>query len=195
MLKPVRTADPSETPVSATEAKAHCDISYSDDDDLFGLLINAATAHFDGWTGILGRCLVTQTWRIDCADWPANGIIRLPFPDVQSISSVKYFDTDNAEQTVSTSLYGLYEDEMGAFVRLGDIFTSPGVYDDRLDAVQVTFVAGYGAAAAVPAAIKAAILMTVAHLYENRETVTDMETFEVPMGAKALAAPYRRRRL
>lgn len=192
MLKPVRTSAPSTAPVSVADAKAHCDVTYSDDDDLFTALIEAATAHLDGWTGILGRCLVTQSWQVSFYDWPASGDIRLPFPDVSAITSVKYYDTDNAEQTVSSSLYELIEDERGAIVRFLDSFTSPSVYDDRTDAVNIVFVAGYGAASAVPGAITTAIKMMVANWYETREATTPQQMTEVPMGAQMLLAPYRR---
>lgn len=192
MLRPVLTSAPATTPISVTEAKAHCDITYSGDDSLIGALVDAATAHVDGWAGILGRCLVTQSWRVSFADWPASGCIRLPFPDVSAITSVKYYDADNVEQTVSSSLYELLEDERGSFIRFLDDFTSPSVYDDRSDGVRVVFVAGYGNAAAVPAAIRVALLMIVAHLYENREAVTMGQAIELPMGAAALLAPYRR---
>lgn len=195
MLAPVRTAAPSTNPVTLVEAKAHCDITYDGDDDLIDLLIEAATSRFDGWSGVLGRCIVTQTWRVDLTDWPACGIIRLPFPDIQSISSVKYYDSDDVEQTVNSSQYAIYHDAKGGFLRFADNFTYPAAYSDRLDAVQVVFLAGFGDASAVPPAIKAAILMTVAHLYENREATTDLNMIEVPHGVRALVDPFRRRTL
>lgn len=68
----------------------------------------------------------------------------------------------------------------------------PGSYH-REDAVSVTYVAGYGNADAVPAPIKAAILLIVGHLYENREASTVGVSAELlPMAVDALLAPYRR---
>jgi uncharacterized phiE125 gp8 family phage protein len=37
--------------------------------------------------------------------------------------------------------------------------------------IQVTYVAGYGAAASVPQKYKQAMLLLIGHWYENRETV------------------------
>lgn len=52
-----------------------------------------------------------------------------------------------------------------------------------------TFTSGYGGAAAVPAAIKAAILLHVGTLYEYRGTMAERVS---PTGAyEALIAPYR----
>ena len=63
MHRPVLVTPPAETPVSRTEAKAHLRVDGTGDDDLIDGLIDAAVAHLDGYTGILGRCMVTQTWR------------------------------------------------------------------------------------------------------------------------------------
>lgn len=154
-------------------------------------LVAAATAHLAGYSGVLGRCLVNETWRQDFSDWPASGVLRLPFTDVSSVT-VKYYDADNAEQTVSSSLYETLEDARGSYIRFLDGFTSPTVYDDRSDGVQVTLVAGFGAAAAnVPAALRAAVLLLTAHWYENREAVGESQT-ELPLGVASLIAPYRR---
>lgn len=192
MLRPVRTQAPSEALLALADVKAHCRVDFSDDDPLLTALIQAATDHLDGWSGVLGRCLVSQEWRVDLCAWPAKGVIRLPFPDVSSVT-VKYFDADNQEVTVASSLYQRLEDERGSFIHFLDDFTFPTVYDDRSDAVQVTFTAGYGDAADVPQAIKHAALFLIAHWYENREAATVGVTPDVlPMAVDALIAPYRR---
>lgn len=195
MLKPVLTSAPAEDLVTLAEAKAHCHVEFSDDDALLTGLVAAATRRLDGYSGILGRCLVTQSWRVDMSDWPRADVLRLPFPDVSTITSVKYFDADNAEQTVSSGLYELQADARGSFIRFRDEFTAPEVYDDRLDAVKVIFVAGYGAASAVPAPIRTAALMMVAHWYANREAAASGEMHEIPLGVTALTEPYRHGRI
>ena len=61
------------------------------------------------------------------------------------------------------------------------------------DAVKVTFTVGYGATAAdVPESFKAAILLLVGHLFENREAVaTGLTVTEVPLAWKYLLNSYR----
>lgn len=188
MIAPVRTVAPTELPVTLDEAKQWARIDHSDHDDMVNALISAAVGHTDGHTGVLGRCLVTQTWRQDFACW--QGSLQLPFPDVASVV-VKYYDASNALQTVSSSLYSLLADERGSYVWFNDDFTAPTVSDDRMDAVQVTLVAGYGAASAVPEAIKAAIKMLVAHWYDN-VAASEANMNEIPFGVSAILAPYRR---
>lgn len=192
MLTPIRTVAPTELPVSRAEAKAQLQIDSgnTDWDTLIDGYLNAATAYLDGWTGILGRCLVTQTWeaRFECFDEDFD----LPFPDVSSVV-VKYYDTANTLQTYSSSYYQLIQEDGGSEVNIYPTSPLPGITLQREDAVVITMVAGYGAASAVPSAIKQAILMMVAHWFTNRETVAVGETaVDMPFAAKALLAPYRR---
>lgn len=177
-----RFAAPSVTPVSLTEIKAHCRVDGSDDDTTLQIYLDAAVAHLDGAEGILGRCLVTQTWdyNLDAFD----GDIVVPLPDLQSVTSVTYVDSAGATQTVSAADYTVAGQRI-----VPD--TSWPVAGDVPNAVTVRFVAGYGLAAAVPAAIKAAILLYVGDLYANREGSGEFGN----MAARALLMPYKKWRL
>lgn len=186
MLAPVRTTPPGATPVSLTEVKAHCRVDDTDSDAVLTVLLNAAVNHLDGWTGILGRAMVTQSWR---QDYGAFGRLRLPLGPVASITSITYYDGDNAQQTLADSVYVLRTDSLGAYVELKPDQSWPSAYS-RTDAVSVTYVAGTEAAD-VPAALKAAILLMVSHWNENREAVSEGARMEVPMSANALIGPYR----
>jgi uncharacterized phiE125 gp8 family phage protein len=190
MHRPIRTVAPAVDPVTLAEAKLWARIDHSAHDEMVSSMLAGAIAHLDGYTGMLGRCIINQTWKQKFHDWSRD--LRLPFPDVSTITSVKYFDATNAEQTVSSSLYELLEDERGSFVRMTGDFTDPAIYDERSDAVSVTFVAGYGAAAEnVPDAIKAAIKMLVAHWYDQPAAAEQPMT-EIPFGVTAMISPYRR---
>jgi uncharacterized phiE125 gp8 family phage protein len=209
MLKPVRTSAPAETPVSLTEAKAQLGVTGSGSDTLITALIAAATERLDGWAGVLGRALVTQTWAQTFPRFPACEVIGLALAPVQSVTSIAYYDADNAAQTLSASVYTLLDDEIGPFVTLQADQSWPGTYA-REDAVTVTYVAGYGAAAAVPAPIRQAIILMVRELHQFslqdsrlvREQVPGVGMREyaqgaaaqspLPRAAAALLAPYRR---
>src|SRR5690606_10673336 len=65
MHRPVRVTPPAIQPVTLAEAKLHLRVDHDDEDALISNLIQAATGHLDGWTGILGHCLVEQVWRQD----------------------------------------------------------------------------------------------------------------------------------
>jgi len=189
MLKPVRITAPADTPISLAEAKANMRVDGTDEDALITSLIGAAVDLIDGWSGILGRCVFTQTWRQDFQDFPSGRMIRLPLDPVQS-GTVGYSDTANVEQTLSGTFYSLHTDDVGPFLWLLDGQNWPSV-NDRLDAVRIEMVVGYGAASDVPNSIKQALFLMVGHWYENREA-SGRSMQEIPLGVYALLAPYRR---
>ncbi|MFC4625432.1 head-tail connector protein, partial [Daeguia caeni] len=147
MLTPVRIVAPANMPVSLSEAKAHLRVDHDDQDDLIIAQIRAATAWLDGWSGILGRALVTQTWRQDFVGFADH--LPLPLAPVTAIDSVSYFDGDNVQQTLDTGVYDLFADARGAYVTRRSGQSWPATFR-RADAVSIIFTAGYGAAADVP---------------------------------------------
>lgn len=202
MLAPVRTVAPAGMPVSLEMAKVQLRIVERDsagvvlpheDDALVEGFIAAATDHLDGLSGILGLALVEQTWRQDLDGFGV--CLRLPLGPVKAngIVDVKYFDLANVSQTLDAGTYQVLVDHAGrphVVLRSGQAWPSTFA---RPDAVSITFKAGYGAAADVPAAIKSAILLHVGHLYENREAVNvGNAVAALPLGHAALIAPYRR---
>jgi len=133
-------------------------------DPLLGMLITAARRIAEARTG---RALITQTWELVLERFSSELVIdMLP---VQSISSVKYYDADNALQTVDAADYVLDpETNLAARVLLADGKSWPSTFR-RPDAVIVRFVAGYGAGAAVPAEIRLWICAQVAAAYRSPE--------------------------
>lgn len=193
MLRPVRTVAPAADLLDIDAVKLQLHEDGTDQDSLIEALIAAATAHLDGYSGILGRCLINQTWRQDFEAFATR--LRLPFPDVSSVSSLQYYDANNAQQTVADANYQLLEDELGAFIELSGLYTPPVTYGYRRDAVSVTFVAGYGPAASdVHPSVIPAALMLIGHWYENREAVNIGNIVsELPFAVRALLAPVSRK--
>lgn len=176
---------PAEEPLTTAEAKLHLRVDGSDDDALIARLVAAARRSAEHETK---RALVTQTW-----DWTLDGFPRwfeVPKPPLQSVDEITYLDDAGAEQTLPTSVYRVDAAREPGRITLGYGQTWPSTYPVA-SAVTVRFVAGYGAAAAVPEDIKAAMLLTIAHWYRNREAVNvgNIVT-EMPMGAKMLIGPH-----
>ena len=164
MIRPVLITPPETTPVSLADLKQEAAAGFTDDDALLQGYLGAAIAHLDGYAGILGRCLISQTWAQPFRCWRDR--MRLPFPDVASVV-VTYFDDEAAEQTVSDDLYEVTEGPRGAEVVFKDAFIRPSLDDDRDAPVKMTFVAGYGAAEDVPQDIKICILALARHWYDR----------------------------
>lgn len=195
-LAPVLVTPPAATPVTLAEAKGHCRVDGSDDDAQIQQYLNAAVGHLDGRGGILGRCIMEQTWSIALRCWPTDRCIRLPFCDIHEDSvEVKYSDASNVEQTLDPALYDLHHDAAGGFLWLKNAFSGPTYFDDRLDPIRITFDAGMDEDSPGLAAIRSAILLLVGNLYENREDVVVGQSLFVaglPFGVDALIAPWRR---
>lgn len=191
-LTPTLITPPSESPVSVYDAKSNCRIETTDEDPLITSLIAASTSYVEGYSGILGRALITQTWAQSFSRFPADRCIRVPLLPIQSITTIKYYDADDVEQTFDSAKYRLLTDKLGAYVELKDSESWPST-KSRGDAMTVTYVAGYGNKGSdVPPAIRQAILMMVGHFYENRELSAPITISEVPFAADALLVPFRR---
>ncbi|MEP6827922.1 MAG: head-tail connector protein [Aestuariivirga sp.] len=186
-----RKIAPALTPVTLAEAKLHCTANdFTDDDAMLGIYISAATARLDG-LGILGRCLISQTWELYYDTFPC-GNLQIPLGKLISVASVEYIDPT----TLSYVAWDPANYDVDLFSDDGWIVpvdTWPTIADS-INAVRVTFTAGYGDAPSdVPDSIRVAILMMVANWYANRETVVVGSTVStLPLGAEDLLAPYRR---
>lgn len=190
-----RTIDPTVEPVTLAEAKAHLNITGTDDDTLISGLIKAAREHAEIYTN---QAFVSQTWLHVMDDFPAWEM-RLSHPPLISVTSIKYYDADNVQQTLAEGTdYTLDTYSKPGWVVPG---TSgwPTVYSDGINAVEVTYVAGYADSASsptdladnVPQSVKLAILLHVGHMYEHRESHSDFPVNTVPMAYEALLFPYR----
>lgn len=151
---------------------------------------------------ICRRALITQSWlmtmdkfpspgmEMSSANWygPSWGIspgpltvirpdgktlyeIMLPLPPLQTVDSIKYWDPSGVQQTLDPSAYIVDNvSEPGRVVPA--VGTSWPSTQNRVNAVEVRFTAGYGADGSfVPAGIKQWMLMRVTDAFENREAV------------------------
>jgi len=188
--KIIEAADPV---VTWDEARLHLRIDAADEQPYVELLIAAATSHIDGLTGVLNRAVGLQTVeeRFDAFDdrltlelGPAVAIAgtygaSLPL-------GVFHVDEAGDEQAVDDEIYALDGD--GVVLRDGaawptDVSADPGAVIVRYQA---------GEEGDVPAALRHAILLLVAHWYANREAVvTGTIATALPFSVEALLKPYR----
>ena len=137
------------------------------------------------------RALITQTWTMKLDKFPSSGFIEIPKLNLQSVTSIKYLDEDGNIQTWSDTLYDVdISSKPGRVIPIED--ESYPDTDGSLGNVEILYVAGYGDAGSdVNQSIIMAMLMTIGHLYQNREAVvTGTIAIEVPLGAKSMIAPF-----
>lgn len=155
---------PTEEPVTLADLKLQCRIDGTDEDALLATFISAARRKAEGE---LRRVLITSTWEQAFDDFP-EAEVRLDGCPLQSVTSITYLDAQGVERAVDQSLYLVDTFQEPSFVIPASPWPATAA---SVNAVRVRLVAGYGAAADVPADIRAWILLTAAYLYEQREAM------------------------
>jgi len=187
--RPVRITPPAMLPVSLEEFTSHARIDVLGSNADASAFLDAAVSHLDGYSGVLGRCMVAQGWRQDFSNW--HKYLKLPFPDVSEVT-ISYLDEDGVSQDVDSAVLEVIEDQGGTYIKFKDAFSSPAIFNDAAYPISVSFTAGYGVDTDVPAALRVAIKLLAAHWYESREAASANAMNSIPYGVDALIAPYRR---
>jgi len=154
-------------PVSVAEAKAYCRIDGSTEDTFVESLIKTAVRWIEDHP-FCSRALVSQEYQLTLSRFP--DAIVLPRPPLVSVSSVKYYDVNGDQQTLATDQYQVASQSEPARIVPAPGCTWPST-QERLEAVEVNYTAGYANAASVPPGLKLAVMMLVNHWYRTREPV------------------------
>ena len=162
---------PAAEPITLTEAKLHCRIDADDtsQDTVINDLIAAARYRCER---VADRALISQVWRLTMDAWPNDGVFlfpRAPLAWDTNANSITYIDYQGNTQTWDSSQYNVDSDDEPGRIALAYRCIFPVILP-RVNAVTVTFTAGYGAAAAnVPVEIRERLKVHVGYCWENRE--------------------------
>ena len=181
---------PTGYPITVIEAKAHIQL----DDDIIDqdALIEAdIAAAVDLAELMTNRQFMPATRVYRCDRFPGSaGVIRLPRAPVQSIASITYVDTAGATQTLASSGYDL--DAFSSPARVAPSYgnTWPATRLE-MNAVAITYVAGYGGRDHVPEAIRQALKITVEDFFRERgSTSVGAPPAELPTAAQRLLRQF-----
>lgn len=176
------------TPITSADARDYLRIDVdTSDDELMNLILSAVDFVEKSVSG--GVTLLKKTYDLTLDAFPKSSDtpIALPRPPLQSVTSIKYYDPDNTQQTWTSTEYSV-----------GTPTEGPGIvypaynYDwpatiDRRDAVVIRYVAGFETVNAIPARMKQAIRYLVVHYFENRDAfVTGTISSEVDLTVRSL---------
>lgn len=205
---------PDSEPVSLDEAKLQLRVDIDDDDALISALIVAAREHCEQ---IAGRSFTQQTlelvlddwplerkreltlaaalgagqWNMALDTWPRRGEIVIPMPPLQSVTYVTYKTADGITRTLGTDQYAVDVDDMPGRITLMNGLNWPSDTLWPSAAIRIRYVAGVSAQE-VPASVRAAMRLLIAHWYENREEGSaKIRTVPPAFGVNALLMPYR----
>jgi uncharacterized phiE125 gp8 family phage protein len=137
---------------------------------------------------LTGRALITQTWDLFLEAFPSEIALR---PRLQTVTHVKYIDTNGTLQTLATSQYTVDANaEPGRIVPAYGV-SWPGTRSVP-NAVQVRFVAGYGLTSdTVPQELRHAIAVLTATLHHYREAYVEQPLAKVPQAFWQLVNQHR----
>ena len=179
---------PAAEPLTLADAKAYLRVAHSDDDAVIAALIAGARSHVEAQTR---RALITQTWRLIRDAWPPDGRIAVAPAPLRSVVAARVYDAGGATHAVDTGAFVADKSAAPAVLAF-----APGTLagSGRAAAgIEIDVEVGYGAAPAnVPETLRQALLLLVAHWYENRGLIAIGRSVAVlPLPIAALIAPYR----
>ena len=184
MKNQLKTAPASE-PITLADARAYLGIVQAADtgrDAIISTHIAAARTWAEQYCRI---AVITQTWEL-YLDSFSDSITLLG--KLQSVTSVKYYDTSDALQTASNTLY--YVDTVNSAIVLKDGSAWPTT-KTRPNAVVIEYVTGFGNAAAIPEDIKTALKFLVDHWEKNQKKIDGGVITTIPYAVTQLLNTYR----
>ncbi len=175
---------PVSEPVDLADAKLHLRVDGIDEDVLIEGYISAARLSIEAYAGL---ALLDQSWDLVLDSWPGP-VVDFNMGPITSILSVS---VDG--KALSPDTYNLAPGLNARLVRTeGAAWPRP---KSLAAGIAVRFASGFGANGSdVPRDLRHALLMTVAHWYENRELAPDTSDQLTPP-VRRLLAPYRKLRL
>lgn len=220
MSNPKVITPPTIEPISLDEAHLHLRLDVYDsppahpDDPLILGLIQAAREWIEKFTG---RSMTERLLEMAIDEFPhpfyrghrrdvrwphpscytAGGSpipIRLRGGPINSLDSVVYTDSAGIARTLADAQFDSYEEPARVLPAGGAGWPST---QNLMGAVKVRYWAGYTlpddspSGTPLPMPLKQAMLLVLGHLYENREDSVDVALESIPLGAQALARPYR----
>lgn len=190
-----KLSEPPAEPIDLSTAYAHLRLdtngspSGHEDDALLTSHIQAARELTEAH---LRRSLVQRALRLTARCFDGLALLN---PPVMWVTQVRYYDENNALQTLDTDVYTVDTNALRPKLTLNYGEVWPSTYD-REDAVQIDYVAGYAPtgspvtdwANTIPAAIKQAMLLRVQLLYDE---VSPEKRDQVENTITLLLAPHR----
>ena len=192
---------PASEPITLEMARKQCKVDAEgsppthEDDDIIELFVSAAREWCEAY---LGRAVAPTLVEISLDAFP-DAEITLESGPVLGVSGLYYLDEDGIEQTLDPSVYRLDTTEPVAVLRLNTDESWPAT-ENTTDAVRVQYTIGYSASgdspqdAPLPKSIQVAILLLVAHLYENRSNTVVQALSNIPFGVTAFLSPLKLRK-
>jgi hypothetical protein len=201
---------PTQEQFDVPAAKAHLRINHSFEDAWLDSFIPVAREMCEQYLAIAIAPQTLEFWadsfpsseyhhpaagEFDFSSVGEYGVL-LPMGPITDLVSVSYYDTTGTLQVMDPAGYFLDDVAQPSALYPVDLV---GPWPDTWQiqsAVRIRFDAGYDkpmtspAVNPMPESVKAAMLLTLGHLHENREDTTTLKLAKIPSGAQSLMDPY-----
>lgn len=176
--------------VSTDDLKTHLRITFSQDDDYIDLLERAAVGMVEEYTNRF--LLQTQLYQFGNKFSDLEILFKSPaMPNAVATPVALEYKSGGSWTSVSASDYEYVDAIQPARLYGGENWAAPTV-DNIFQAWRLTYFVGYTAADDIPHALIQAIKITVADMYENRQSViVGKIVSEIPKTAQYLMNPYK----
>lgn len=160
------TTAPTSEPFTTAEAKAQIRSVQTTEDTLIDEYVKAARRAAEDY---LGRGLLTQTITLNISDFVT--VLQLPMAaPLQSVTSVKYYDVNGTQQTLSTSVYTVDTVSRPGRIALASGQSWPAVQSDRrVGRIEIKYVVGQTTAAAISPAIMQGMRLYIGAMDADRD--------------------------
>lgn len=175
--------------ITVAQASDHVRVDSAADQEYIAALIPVGRQYVEDMTG---KVCSRATFRVVAASWESLGgktlsIMRSPLVAVTSVKYYSGWGTSQTTMTVNTDYIVCAATEPGII----QLATDPPAVATRPDAIEIIFTAGPERPEQSPPALRHAIKMMVAHLYEERVPVSVQELKEIPHSLHALIENQR----
>jgi len=183
-MKYAVTTAPSVEPVTITDAKIHLRTVAGDTSEDAAIISPIITAAREYCENITGLALAAQTIKAYPTEW---GLWRLPRPPITIVTSIKYYDIDDVEYTLEATDYQV--DAVDGHILIKE---DPTEELRDMNPIVVEYTTGYTTGNTYPKTIRQAMLLLIAHWYQNREAViTGSVSAEVDIGVRRLLNQHK----
>ena len=161
------------------------------DDGLILAMLDAAVEHAEDFTG---QSISIKTYEAAMDEFPDGDIELLHPPLIELIS----FTTGDESDATAVDPGAYLVSDYGDMARIRPLASWPSTSVPVADTIKIQYRAGYSSegnsdtdAQPLPANIRAAILLMLGHLYNNREDSAEKAVSTIPGGFEALLRPRR----
>lgn len=160
---------PTALPIPLSSIKTHLRVEQNETafDDELSELVLAAADYVQAETHLQ---LINTQYKARWKTWPDAQYLKIPLFPVVSVDLLQYYNTSGTLTTFTGYQTELYQSPCKVYLNARTDW--PDLQDEKVNAVVLTFTAGYGTSSlSTPPMVRHLIKLLVGHWFRNREAI------------------------